>query len=312
MLMQSLSRTILFLILLFTALLPLASYAQPRQVFVTASLIDKRDLFIENLERQEVQILENDQPRNIEFMARDEVPAVYGLLFDRSLMPEHEETPRFDSRQGVSTSSAVKSLAYALIDKYLGKQTLWVGVYDRELQVLLDFSPDTFRAKDAIQKISGRYTTESSFLYSALYSSVMRMKDRNEKRRVLIAFLDVTDYETTEKLKPLKNLLSSSNIEVFYISYATKLGGRSGDLNPVMNQAALKDLARATAGDTFFAADYREHIEDVIRRICDQLRTFYTFGFESQAPVDKPAKLTIRCTRPGSRVKSHPNVPIIP
>ncbi len=286
------------------------AFAQKSQVFITASLVDKRGLFIEDLEKQEIRILEDNQPRDVEFMARDEVPTVYGILFDNALL-QYEENQGWARRQEISGTGSSKNLAYQLIDKYLGRQTGWVGTYGQELQVVLDFNEDGFRAKDAIQRMSFQRSAGESFLYPALYSSIMRMRERNEKRRVLLLFTNFLDSETAGKIKPLKNLLASSNIELFAISYGSRLAAPGAGLNPAMSQAGLKELAGVTAGDTFLAVDYRDHPEDIAQRIYNQLRTFYTFGFESQSGAESGAKLTIRCTRAGSKIKSHPNVPVI-
>lgn len=285
------------------------AFAQKNQVFVTATLTDRRGLFIEDLNPQEIQILEGSQPRRLEFMAREEVPTLYGILFDRELL-RYEDNRHWGGTLEVSGTNAAKNLAYQLIDKYVGRQTVWVGLYDRELQVVLDFSVDGFKAKDAIQRMSGGRTTQETFLYSALYSSVMRMKDRNEKRRVLLLFLNLVDSETASRLKPLKNLLASSNVELFIVTFASQLGSGTG-LNSSMSRSALSELAQATAGELFLAGDYRDHPDDITQHIYNQLRTFYTFGFESESATDAPAKLTIRCTRPGSKVKCHPNVPLV-
>ena len=287
---------------------PAGAFAQKNQIFVTASLTDRRGLFIEDLDRQEIQILEGGQPRRVEFIAREEVPTVYGILFDHDLVQE-ESNQHWGSRLDVSNTNAAKNFAYQLIDKYVGRQTVWVGLYDRELQVTLDFSTDGFRSKEAIQHMSAGRTTRETFLYSALYSSVMRMKDRNEKRRVLLLFLNLVDSETASKLKPLRNLLSSSNVELFIVTFASQLG--SGQGLSSMSRSALNELAQATAGEMFLAGDYRDHPDDITQHIYNQLRTFYTFGFESESASDAPAKLTIRCTRPGSKVKCHPTVPVV-
>lgn len=285
------------------------AFAQTTQAFVTATLTDKRGLFIEDLDKQEIEILEDGQPRRLEFMAREEVPTLYGILFDRDLL-QYEDNRHWGSNLEISRTNAAKNLAYQLIDKYMGRQTVWVGAYGRELQVVLDFSIDWFRAKDAIQRMPPGSTTPQPFLYSALYSSVMRMKDRNEKRRVLLLFLNLVDADTASKLKPLKNLLSASNVELFVVSFASQLGSGTG-LNSSMSNSVLKQLTQATAGEMFLAGDYRDHLDDVAQHIYNQLRTFYTFGFESESAADAPARLTIRCTRPGSRVRCHPNVPVI-
>ena len=75
-----------------------------------------------------------------------------------------------------------------------------------------------------------------------------------------------------------------------------------------LNEAILKDLALATSGDAFSSAAYSGHLEDLSRRVYNHIRTLYTFGFQSDASTDKPAKLSVRCLRPGAKVKHHPTV----
>jgi VWFA-related protein len=281
--------------------------AQTREAFVTASFTDRRELLIEDLERQEIEILENDTPRRIEFMARDEVPTVYGILFDRSLLLDEEGGYRIGNLPPQLGAGAAKSLAYEMIDKYLGRHTIWVGSYERELRVLLDFSTDGFRAKDAIHSLAAKRTSEETFLYGALFASVMKMKERNEKRRILIVFLSGMDSESAGKLKPLKNLLASCNVEVFFISFAARAGG---SMTAMMAQSSIRELAQTTAGEAFMASDYREHPDDISRRILNVLRTYYTFGFQSDSPIDKPGRLAIRCSRAGAKVKARQAAPV--
>ena len=162
------------------------------------------------------------------------------------------------------------------------------------------------RIKDAIRQLRGERTLEESSLYSALFASVKKMNRRNERRRVVILFLEVLDSGTGDKLRPLKNLLSASNIELFIASFASRTATVRG-LPPFQSEASLRDLASVTAGDAYFSA--MEGIEGLGRRISEQIRTFYTIGFQSDSPPDNPARLKVECTRPGVKIKSHPVVP---
>ena len=287
---------------------------QPRQrgpVYVTASFVDKNNLFIESLSNDEVQVLENGQVRRIEFMARDEIPVVYGLIFERALFSELQADDR--SRYGrVSGSTSAREIAYQLIDKYLGRQAMWVGAYDQGLEVVLDVSFDGSKVKETIQQLQGLRRPPQSLLHGALLSAVTKMNDRPEKRRVLLVFLDVLDVDSGGKIKSLKSLLSASNVEVFFVSLASALGGTRSALHPQMSQAGLKELATATAGDALFATNYREHSEDLTQKIYNQIRTFYTFGFQAEFTGEKPGSLLVKCTRTGSKVRHHPAVPALP
>jgi len=283
-----------------------AGFAQTRQAYVTASLVDRNHLFIENLTPDEVQIFEDGRPRKIEFNAMEQLQTVYGILVERALMPEAD----VDSRSAMAGATLAKDILFQLIDKYLGRQQVWVGAYQREPEELLDFTEDGFQLKDAIQRLTGPRRTTESCLYSARFYAVQKMCERSEKRRVLLLFLEAMDLDTAGKIRPLRNLLASSNIELFAVSFTSRLSTRGG-LQPSLSDAALKELAEATAGEVYSAGQSREHPEDVVRRLLLQIRTLHTFGFESTSPPDKPGKLVIQCSRPGSRVKQHPIVPVL-
>jgi len=277
-------------------------------VYVTASFMDRNSLFLETLTLEEIQVFENDEPRNLRFMAQSEIPTVYGVLFDLAMFPESIEDERAGAR-GISSAAMARSLAYEIIDKLIGRQAVWVGIYEQDLRILIDVAIDGSRAKALIAQVRGRRRPEESFLFPALFSAVQKMNGRHEKRRVIVLFLDGLDVRTSEKLKPLKNLLSYSNVELFVIYLGSKLVGERGGLPPAMGLATLKELAEVTSGDLFANADYRDHPEDLIRRMLNHMRTFYTLGFDSQPPEDRAGKLRIRCLLPGSKARHHPVVP---
>jgi len=282
--------------------------AQKTAVFVTASFQDRNRLYIENLSRDEIRVSENGQVREVGYFAGTEVPVAYGLIFDRALLPEPFEDARPD-QYNIPSAAAAFNVAYQILDLCLGRQIGWVATYDDQgMKTALDFSQDSSRVKDAIQQLRARRTLVESFLYGPLFEAVQKMSQRHEKRRVLVLFLDTLDMKTADKLKPLKNLLSASNVEFFVASFATRLGTSRG-LPPAQSEASLRELTGATAGGAYFR--YTESIEGMGRRISEQIRTFYTIGFESYSPPNQPGTLTIECTRPGAKVKTHPVVPTL-
>jgi VWFA-related protein len=279
--------------------------AQKTPVFVTASFLGRNRLFLEDLSREEIKVYENGQPREVEFFAGSEVPVVYGLLFDRALLPRaFEDLSPY--QYGIPSAQAAVNVADQLVDLVLGRQVGWVAAYDQGMRVALDFSPDGGRIKDTIRQLRGERTLEESSLYGALFAAVNKMNQRNERRRVVVLFLEVLDTGTGSKLKPLKNLLAASNVDLFVASFAPRTATGRG-LPPLQSEASLRDLASVTAGGAYFSAT--EGIEGLGRRVSEQIRTCYTIGFQSESPPDSPARLTIECTRPGVKVKSHSVVP---
>jgi hypothetical protein len=287
-----------------------AASSGKRQVYVTASFVDKESLYVENLQMDEVQILENGNARKIELMVREEMPAVYGLLFDRTLLAEDRSGNRQNLHGITSSATAARDMAYELIDKHLRRQRMWVASFDEEFHLALAPTTDGFRAKEAINQMSFSRTFAGAFTYAGLYSAVMEMDKSFERRRVIILFLDSIDQESAGKITQLQNLLSMSNVELIIISFAARLSSSTG-VPPALSRAGLSRLAQATAGEAYFSPDFGGNFEDLVRQIYNRIRTYYTFGFESDAPPDTKSELSIRCTRNGTKVKHHPFTPVL-
>ena len=298
---------LLLALLLFAPSPPLSTEKTP--VYVAASFLDRNRLQVENMSREEIRVSENGTSRVVEFFAGVEVPVAYGLLFDRSLLPKPFEDPSRDQYL-TATATTVPSVAYQLIDLCFAGQAGWVASYDHTgMQVTLDFTQDSSRVKNAVQALRGpERSIEESTLYGPLLNSVQKLCQRNEKRRVLVLFIGVLDVKTVDKIRPLKNLLSASNVELFVAGFARKSVSGPG-LMSSQSEAGLRELADVTAGGAYFIN--MEGIERLGRRIADQVRTLYTIGFESESDPGKPAKLTIECTRPGIKLKTHPLSPIL-
>jgi VWFA-related protein len=280
--------------------------AQKKPVFITASFIGKNRLFLEDLSREEIRVFENGEPREIAYFAGKEVQVVYGLLFDRAILPEPFQEPRREANQ-IPPSMAAANVAFQLLDQSLANHVGWAASYDKELQTSIDFTADSGRVKDSIQAMRGQRTSQESYLYSALFNAIQKMNRRNEKRRILILFLNTLDRDTGDRLKPLKNLLSASNMELFVASFASRSDSGTRGLPSAHSEAALRELAGATAGTAYFS--YVESLEGMGRRISNQIRTLYTIGFESGSIDGQPSTLKIECTRPGVKITAHPVIP---
>lgn len=288
-----------------------ACMAQRKPIFVSASFSDRNDLYIENLNRDEVELSENNQLRDIEFLARDELPTAFAILFDTSMFAGTMELPRRIPGSAAYGAAAAAEIAFALIDKHRERTLVLIAGYEREIHTVLDFTTDAFAAKEAIRQLQGSRRRQESFLYSALFEITRKMSARRERRRVIVTFLDTLDSETAAKLGNMKNLVAESNVELFIVSVASRNAFASPGLPSVLSRSALRDLCSVTAGDVYFSADYGDHIEDLVRRLSSHIQSLYTLGFESESSEENPAKLLMRCLRPGSTVRSHPVVPIL-
>jgi hypothetical protein len=300
---------ILSAIVFLTAAHGEASFTK-REVYVTASFIDKESLFIENLQPDEVRILENGSLRKIELMARDELPTAYGLLFDSTLLTSDQLGNQRYLSAKIPSAVAAQDMAFELIDKHLRNERIWAASYDQNFHLMAAPTNDGFKVKDAINRIRFERDPFGAYAYAGLSAAVEEMNKCFEKRRVVILFLDAMDQQSLGKIPQLQNLLSLSNVELITICFAARVSTGPG-VPSAMNRGALLKLAQSTAGQAYFTSDTGGHFEDITRRVYNQIRTFYTFGFQSDAPSDAKTSLVIRCTRNGSKVRFRPFIPVL-
>jgi VWFA-related protein len=185
-----------------------------KTVSVLATVRDKHGKIISNLTKDDFQLDEDGRPQTINFFAHEsDLPLRLGLLVDTSL-----------SQRRVLDQE--RSASYSFLDKLLrqDKDLAFVIHFDREVELLQDFTPSRPQLQAALQKLStpqfdggggsssgggggnggggrGRGSRGGgTLLYDAIFLGSDELMSKQQGRKALIILSDGVDHGSRETM----------------------------------------------------------------------------------------------------------------
>lgn len=184
-----------------------------KTVSVLAAVRDKHGKIISNLTKDDFQLDEDGRPQTINYFAHEsDLPLRLGLLIDTSL-----------SQRRVLDQE--RSASYSFLDKLLrqDKDLAFVIHFDREVELLQDFTPSRPQLQAALQKLSTpQFEAASSgggsngsggagsrgrgghgagtLLYDAIFLASDELMSKQQSRKALIILSDGVDHGSKETM----------------------------------------------------------------------------------------------------------------
>lgn len=215
-----------------------------KTVSVLATVRDKHGKIISNLTKDDFQLDEDGRPQTINYFAHEsDVPLRLGLLVDTSL-----------SQRRVLDQE--RTASYSFLDHLLreNKDLAFVIHFDREVELLEDFTPSRPKLQAALQKLSTpQFDSGSSsgggngngggsgggrsrgsrgggtLLYDAIFLASDELMSKQQGRKALIILSDGVDHGSKETLAEAIATAQRSDTIVYSILFADEEeGGRPG------------------------------------------------------------------------------------
>ena len=242
-------------------------------VSVTAVVRDSRGRPVNNLLREDFQVFERGQLRQIvQFKASDQGPVSLGILFDVS-----------GSMRGTTQMAAgQRAVEHILAWVNPAQDEVALFSFDAELRKEVDFTTDMEKVKSAVNSLTAVGQTS---LYDAIGKTAAALSDRPSPRRAVVVITDGID--TSSKLTPaqVSGMASAIDVPVYVIAVLSPLdhpGQDSAvvgaDTSPVATH--LSNLAYWTGG-TLFMVSAPAHASQAARDLITELRHQYLLAFEA-------------------------------
>jgi len=234
-------------------------------VNVLFTVTGKKSHMIMNLDKDDIQVLEDNQPQAIRFFSREtDLPLRIGILVDTS--NSIRERLRFEQE------AAIDFLGTTLRPD---KDKAYIVAFDVEPQLVQDYTDDEDKLATAIRGLQAGGGTS---LYDAIYyASKEKMlifpPPEPYLRRVMIIVSDGIDNQSTHDRDEALGMAQRGEVTIYTIST-----NRSG--NTQTGDKVLKYFAEKTGGRPFFpfeAKDLGENFQEISR----ELRTQYSLGYVS-------------------------------
>lgn len=274
--------------------------------FLTFSAKDRNGIFLRDLKPGEVTLLVGDQPADVRYFGYRDVDSAFAFLIENS-----PRTAKYNvSMPQYGRINEVDQVRYYLSGGYLQSLlrggTAMVAEFYQELNVLQDFTGDEYLLSNALDRMTPHASgldREHIPIGRMLGRGVDLLRERPEKRKVLVLFTKTVDRESLRNLDEYRQMLRRFDVDLFVISFASRATGSVGRSHAEKaNAFFFKRLTDETAGRFYLTGEYvylREFMDDLLSR----LQNSYTLGFyvdsgESRSEYD----VEIRIDRPGCDV----------
>src|SRR5882762_5681865 len=278
-------------------------------VNVAFSVRDTQGALLENLAKEDVEVLEDAVPQKISFFARStDVPLTLGLIVDVSGSQDH------------FTKQHEQDLEVFLKEVLGPKDRAFLVTFGNHIRLISDFSPSGVEIIERMQEYKGRDKgrekkkraefpdlgpPESRDLgtafYDSIYYAVREELARESGRRALLVFSDGEDNSSSHDMMTTIETARAENVVVYAIRYTEKEHGKLTARNKY-GTSVMERLAKESGGAHIDAATTDPHT--YFRQITEELRTSYELAYyPTNSDKDETfRKIVIRTKLAGARV----------
>src|SRR5947207_7942074 len=252
-------------------------------VDVLATVLDRRNKLVPDLEKGDFKISDENVPQEIRFFSRQsDLPLRIGILLDTS--NSIRDRLKFEQEAAVD-------FLYSVLRR--GKDQAFAMTFDDQPQIIEAFTGDGGMLRDQINKTRAGGGTA---VYDAIFEACSKQLSNPPRpagdqpdvvRRVMILISDGDDNLSDRTRAEAIEMAQRTNVVIYTISTSTqwiqlsqtdpsKAANRKMHLTE--GDAILKDLAEETGGRAFFPY----HVDDLnqsFQDIGDELRNQYTITY---------------------------------
>jgi VWFA-related protein len=240
-------------------------------VSITAVVRDTKGRVVQNLTREDFQVLEKGQPRPIvNFDPNDQGPVSMALLFDVS-----------GSMQVGNHMDAGKDVVGHLLSALQpGSDEVGLFTFEKSIRQDVPFTTDFDQVRGALGQISALGLTS---LYDAIAQTAKTLADRPVRRRAVVVITDGVDTSSKLTAPEVSGLASSIDVPVYVIAVVSPLdhpGTKLAVVDESVMATNLSNLATWTGGSlTLVSAP--AHASTAARELIAELRQQYLLAVEA-------------------------------
>ena len=235
--------------------------AEAREVTLHATVVDDRNHLVNNLDKTDFTVFENDKPQKITHFHQEDFPVAIGIVIDNSgSMREKRD--------------AVNKAALNLVKASNPDDQVFVVNFNDEYYLDQEFTGDIKKLQAALEHVEARGGTA---LYDAIVASADYLTHSKLQRKALFVVTDGEDDASQETLEQAVHKLQQENGPVVYAI------GLLGEEKSRRAKRALELIAERTGGISFFPPTL-DQVDEISRSIAHDIRNQYTITYAPSTP----------------------------
>jgi Ca-activated chloride channel family protein len=274
-----------------------------RLVNVGFSVRNAQGALVNNLTKDDVELVEDAVPQKIAFFARSQdVPLTLGLVVDASGSQDH------------FSKQHQHDLEVFLKDVLGPRDRVFMVFFGNHIRLVSDFSQSSGEILDRMARYQH---SDKSFpelgpkekrdlgtgFYDAIYYSITERLGQENGRRAILMFSDGEDNSSSHDMMTTIEEAQADNVLVYTIRYTEKEHGQLTARNKY-GIRVMDRVAKETGGQHIDAATTDPHT--YFQQIADELRSSYELAYYPTNPGkdDTFRKIVIRTKEPGLTVRA--------
>ena len=239
--------------------------AEAREVTLHATVVDDRNHLVNNLDKADFTVFENDKPQKITHFHQEDFPVAIGIVIDNSgSMREKRD--------------AVNKAALNLVRASNPDDQVFVVNFNDEYYLDQEFTADIKKLQGALEHVEARGGTA---LYDAIVASADYLTHSRLQRKAIFVVTDGEDDASQETLEQAVHKLQQENGPVVYAI------GLLGEEKSRRAKRALELVAERTGGISFFPPNL-DQVDEISREVAHDIRNQYTITYAPSTPKTVP------------------------
>lgn len=271
-------------------------------VSVSFTVRDAHGGLVDNLTKEDMEVLEDAVPQKIAYFARStDLPLTLGLIVDASGSQEHfTKKHKKDLEVFLNDVLGPRDKAFLLC---FGNHLRLVSDYVQSGEPMLEHLKEYEKKSDRFPEMGPKEERDlGTAFYDAIFYSVAEKLASEDGRRALLVFSDGEDNSSSHDMMTTIEAAQAANVLVFTIRYTEKSHGQLTARNKY-GIRVMDRIARETGGAHIDAETTDPHA--YFRQIAEELRSTYDLAYYPNNPIKddtfrklvirpKPAGLTVR------------------
>ena len=252
------------------------------RVLLEATVMDKADRFVGDLDAASFRVLENDEPQTIDLATVESLPVTYTLLVDASQSMH-------------ARMEFVRAAAGRLADFLRPDDRIIVAPFAKSLGAITGPTGDRETIAGAVQAISSSGGTAIS---DGLIEA-SRLVPGTDRRHVIVLITDGYDEHSQTKMEDALAAAQSAHAAVYVIG----VGGVAGI--SLKGERALRQIAQQTGGRVFFPSREQElpAVHELVAEDVQQ-RYLLTYSPANQDADGAWRRITLSTTDSSHRIRT--------
>lgn len=289
------SYKVLLVILNSLVLLVSTSMAQEDTIKIDTSLVNvgvvvknKAGNFVNNLNKDDFQVYDNNQKQEISLFSKEDEPISIGIVYDLH--------PTTNERNKVILNS-LRKFSKELPVKY----DIFSIVFNQNGSLSTDFVPTT---EQVATFLTGEKQPQVNSLYDAVFAASNKIQEKKNLKKMLLIISDGNDNSSHHSFSELSKHLKSFNIQIYSIILGNNDRWEYSDITlnrrgirsntSFLSQANLKELSEKSGGNAENQfVDSENVLTNLFGQMIEEMKQQYIVSFYPKALDGKRHKIKV-------------------